>query len=126
MEITVQIKYLHISPKKIKALGNILVGLKPVDAINRLTLQSGKGEKLLLSAIKSAVANAQNNSKLDPGGLKIKTIEILKGPFMKRWQPVSRGIAHQIKKRMSHIKVTLVKTVNDKVLKLEEPKKGSK
>lgn len=107
MEITVQIKYLHVSPKKIKALGHILVGMKPVDAINRLTLQSGKGEKLLLSALKSSVANAQNNLKLDPVLLKIKTIEILKGPFMKRWQPVSRGIAHQIKKRMSHIKVTL-------------------
>lgn len=107
MNITAEIRYLHISQKKIKALGHILVGMKPEDAINRLTLQSGKGEKLLLSALKSAVANAQNNLKLDPVFLKIKTIEILKGPFMKRWQPVSRGIAHQIKKRMSHIKVTL-------------------
>lgn len=126
MNITAEIKYLHISPKKIKALGHVLVGLAPVDAINRLTLQRGKREKLLLSAIKSAAANAQNNFKLDPRALKIKTIEILKGPFMKRWQPVSRGIAHQIKKRMSHIKVTLVKTANGKNQKLGEAKKGSK
>ena len=126
MEITVQIKYLHISPKKIKALGHVLVGLSPVDAINRLTLQRGKGEKLLLSAIKSALANATNNLKLDPKGLKIKTIEVLKGPFMKRWQPVSRGIAHQIKKRMSRLKVTIIKTTIEKNQKLDISKKGSK
>lgn len=126
MEITVQIKYLHISPKKIKALGHVLVGLSPVDAINRLTLQRGKGEKLLLSAIKSALANATNNLKLDSGALKIKTIEVLKGPFMKRWQPVSRGIAHQIKKRMSHLKITIIKTTIEKNQKLDISKKGSK
>ncbi len=104
----------------------MLVGLSPVDAINRLTLQRGKGEKLLLSAIKSALANATNNLKLDPKGLKIKTIEVLKGPFMKRWQPVSRGIAHQIKKRMSHLKVTIIKTTIEKNQKLDISKKGSK
>lgn len=107
MDITAQIKYLHASPKKMKALGRIVVGLTPSDAMDKLLFTSGKAPRLLLSAIKSASVNAQNNHKLDISTLKIKTVQILKGPTMKRWQPVSRGMAHQIKKRMTHITVVL-------------------
>lgn len=123
MEIIAQIKYLRTSPKKLKALGNIVVGLKPTDAIDRLLLVSGKGAKLLLSAIKSAQANAKNNLKLDESLLTIKTVEVGKGPIMKRWQPVSRGMAHQIKKRMTHLKVVLTQKSDEPVKKLEKPKK---
>lgn len=110
MDITAQIKYLHLSPKKMKALGRIVVGLTPSDAMDKLLFTSGKAPRLLLAAIKSASVNAQNNHKLDIATLKIKTVQILKGPTMKRWQPVSRGMAHQIKKRMTHVKVTLEET----------------
>lgn len=110
MDITAEIKYLHISPKKMKALGKIVVGLTPTDAIDRLRMSSSKGAKLLLQAIKSVQANAKNNLKLNESSLKIKTISVLKGPVMKRWQPVSRGMAHQIKKKMTHLKVTLEET----------------
>lgn len=123
MNITAEIKYLHISPKKMKALGRIVVGLAPADAIDRLLLASGKGTKLLLQAIKTAQADAQNNLKLDISSLKIKTVMVLKGPAMKRWQPVARGMAHQIKKRMSHLKVVLTQKEGSTVKKLEMPKK---
>lgn len=118
MNIIAEIKYLHISPKKIKALGKIVVGLSPTDAIDRLLLVSGKGARLLMQVIKSAQASAKNNFKLDENLLKIKTVVVLKGPAMKRWQPVSKGMAHSIKKRMSHIKVIL----EDKALSHKLPK----
>lgn len=123
MEISAQIKYLHISPKKMKALGRIVVGLTPADAIDRLLLASGKGAKLLLQAIKSAQANAKNNLKLNEAALRIKTVSVLKGPAMKRWQPVSRGMAHQIKKRMAHLKVVLIQKEADTDKKAQLPKK---
>lgn len=110
MNVTADIRYIHISPKKMKALGRSVVGLAPNDAIDRLNLTSGKGARLLMKVIKSAQSNASNNSKLDPALLKIKTVETGKGPMMKRWQPVSKGMAHSIKKRMTHLKVTLVET----------------
>lgn len=123
MEITAQVKYLHISPKKMKALGAIVVGLKPTDAIDRLLLVSGKGARLLMEVVKSALASAKNNFKLDETRLKIKTVMVLKGPAMKRWQPVSRGMAHSIKKRMTHLKVVLISKEADVVKRLEKPKK---
>mgnify|MGYP000518932942 CR=1 FL=1 len=107
METTAYIKYLRISPKKIKPLVSLLVGMQPSQAIEKLLFDGSKGAKFLADAISSAFANAKNNLKLDPNKLKIKTIEVFKGPFFKRWQPVSRGMAHQIKKRTTHIKVIL-------------------
>lgn len=115
MDIVAQKKYLHISVKKLKALAKMVVGLSPDEAIDRLILSTDKGARLLCQAIKSVREDAKNNFKLDAKSLRIKTVEILKGPLMKRWQPVARGMAHQIKKRMSHIKVTL-----------EETKRGNK
>lgn len=107
MDIKAEIKYLRISPKKIKALAKKLVGLTPREAIDRLSLLGTKGAGLLVKSIESAKANAINNLKLGENTLRIKTIMILKGPFLKRWQPVSKGIAHQIKKRMAHLRVVL-------------------
>jgi len=44
--------------------------------------------------------------------LAFKTIDIMDGPTYKRFQPVSRGMAHSIMKRTSHIRVEL-KEVNN-------------
>lgn len=107
MESVAYIKYLRISPKKIKSLGGTVVGLDPSEAIERLLIVGSKGSRILAQVVKSALANATNNFKLDTSSLRVKSVEVLKGPFLKRWQPVSRGIAHQIKKRMTHIKVVL-------------------
>ena len=124
MDITAQIKYLKMSPKKLKALGKIVVGLTSQDALDKLAFQSNKGARLLLQAIKSAQADAVNNLKLDVSSLKVKTVEILKGPAMKRWQPVSRGMAHSIKKRMAHIKVVLESKASQTAKKLIKSKEG--
>lgn len=113
MKSSVYIKYLRYSPKKLRELGRAVVGLAPSDAINRLSVLSNKGARLLASAVKSAVSNHTNNLKQDKSSLRIKTVEILKGPNFKRWQPVSRGMAHQIKKRTVHIKVTLEEAKHD-------------
>jgi len=107
METRSLIKYLRISPKKIKSLSHLTVGLSPDKAVDRLMFMSGKASVLLSASIKSAKANAVNNLKLNPDKLIIKKIITGKGPIFKRWQPVARGGAHQIKKRTTHLTVEL-------------------
>lgn len=107
MEAISYIRYLRSSPRKLREWAKVLHGLSPQVAISRLTLKSDKAGRLLILAVKSAMANATNNKKAVEANLRIKTIEIGKGPMFKRWQPVSRGMAHSIKKRTSHIKVVL-------------------
>lgn len=100
-------KYLRISPRKAKLIADSLSGMSPVTALAQLKLMAKHGAKLFDDVIASAIANAKQkgaNEQL----LKIASIEVTAGPGMKRWQAVSRGMAHSYKKKMSHIKVTLV------------------
>src|SRR3989344_9176263 len=101
MESITYIKYLRISPKKVKELAKMTRKLSPQEAINKLLFNSNKASRILVSIIKTALANATKNLKFDEAKLRIKTIETGKGPSFKRWNPVSRGMAHSIKKRTS-------------------------
>jgi len=118
MEATSHQKYLRVSPKKIKFLTRLTTGLTVDKAVSQLEFMPGHAPKLLAAAIKSAKANAVNNLKLNSTNLIIKEVITGKGPFFKRWQPVSRGMAHSIKKRTTHITV--------KVGEKEEFKKENK
>lgn len=111
MESTSYHKYLRISPKKIKVLCRLTVGLSPDIAASRLLFIGGKAPKLLSAVIKSAKSNAVNNLKLNSDNLIIKEVVVGKGPHFKRWQPVSRGSAHSIKKRTTHLRVTVAEKI---------------
>lgn len=115
MEAVAYTKYIRISPKKIRFLARSIKGLTPVEARNRLLFVTSKAARILSDNIKIAEANAVNNLKLNKSALSIKTIEIGKGPFFKRWQAVSRGMAHQIKKRTTHVKVVIEEIQKEEV-----------
>lgn len=66
-----------------------------------------KGRHPLATLLNSAVANASNNFKLDKDSLVVKEIRVDQGFVLKRFRPVSRGSAHPIKKRTSHVSITL-------------------
>lgn len=122
MNTTAELRYSRISPKKIKVWGAAIVGLVPQIAVDRLSLSGNKAARILQRLVVSAMANAKNNAKLDISKMKVQSVEILKGPAFKRFQPVSRGMAHQIKKKTSHIRVVLHE-VEGKKLKPVEIKK---
>jgi large subunit ribosomal protein L22 len=120
MQAAATIKYIRTSPKKLRELAKAARGLSPNQAIDRLNLQGTKAGKLLAKAIISARNNATNNSRLS-SALLIKTIEIGKGPTFKRFRPVSRGMAHEIKKRTAHIRVTVEEVlVNGQPVRAEQ------
>ncbi len=55
----------------------------------------------------SAVANAENNDGLDPEELYVSACFADEGPTLKRWRPRARGRATRIRKRTSHLSITL-------------------
>ncbi|KKS96016.1 MAG: 50S ribosomal protein L22, large subunit ribosomal protein L22 [Candidatus Gottesmanbacteria bacterium GW2011_GWA2_43_14] len=119
MEATSYTRYIRISPKKIKSLAKLTVGLPVSAALDRLSLTAGKPGQLLIKAIASAKANAVNNLKLSEKNLVIREVSIEKGPFFKRFQPVARGMAHSYKKRTSHLKIRVAeKEVKEEVKKV--------
>lgn len=109
MEIKAESKYARISPRKARLVAEKIKNLPLKDALENLAFLRKRTAKPILKTLKSAIANATYNFKFKDEDLKIKSIEILKGPVLKRWRPVARGRTHPYKRRTSHIKVVLTK-----------------
>ena len=105
--VKAQAKWIRISPRKARKV-LALVRKKPAsEALRLLKFMSQKGARIVEKVIKSAIANAKNNYKLDEAKLVVDTAYIDEGPIFKRWQPRARGRAYPIKKRTSHVTVFL-------------------
>ena len=116
--VTAIAKNVKVSPKKTRFLADQIRKMDPAQALAILDFTVKSSSHPLKKAIASAVANAKNNLGLDEASLKFKTISIEEGPVVKRFRAVSRGRAHAILKRSSHIKITL----EGDVMKKEAPK----
>ncbi len=116
MLIKAEQKYIRTSPRKLRLIAQVMAKMSPTEALEQLKFLNKRAAKPLLKVVKQAVANATNNNKLKLENLKFKQIEILAGSIQKRWRAVSRGRAHEIFKRTSHIKVILEdKSSNTKI-----------
>src|SRR5690606_9704634 len=98
-------KYISQSPRKMRLVADMIKKMKVDAAVTQLKFSTKRAADVMGKVINQAKSNAVNNSGVSEGSLKIKTIDIMEGPTYKRWNPVSRGRAHSILKRTSHIKV---------------------
>ncbi len=109
MEIKAELKFARISPRKARLVAANLHKMRLDEALTQLEFSEKKAAGLIKSVLNSAIANAKNNFGINKEDLVIKQVDVLPGPFYKRWRAVSRGAAHLYKKRTSHIKVILTK-----------------
>ena len=107
MEIIAKSKYIRTSPRKLRLIVRGLEKISLTQALISLEQLGKKASLPLRETIRSAVANAKNNFSLGEEVLRIKELKIEEGPTYKRFRAVSRGRAHSIKKRTSHIMVVL-------------------
>ena len=106
MEYQAQAKYLHCSPRKVRLVADAIRKLSLSAALAQLAVWPKAAAGPVREIIASAIANAKQTGASDEK-LRFKSIEVMGGPVMKRWQAVSRGMAHAYKKRMTHIKIVL-------------------
>jgi large subunit ribosomal protein L22 len=107
MEITAKSRSIRISSRKVRLVADVIRNKTATQALNALALIKKRGSGVLYTALKSAIANAINNTKLKEDSLFIKSIEVDQGPFIKRFRPSTRGRVHPYKKRSSHISIVL-------------------
>ena len=105
MEVQAVGKYLRISPRKLTPVAALVRRKKAGEALKYLRFVNKRGARFVTDVLKSAISNAKNNFDLPEEELVIKKIEVGKGPMLKRWRAASRGRAHQVLKRTSHLKV---------------------
>ena len=107
MEIIAFSKSVRISPRKTRLVADAVRKMSIANALNSLSIVRQRSAIALYKTLKSAVANAKNNAKLDEENLIIKAIDVSEGPAFKRFRPSTRGRVHPYKKRTSNIKVVL-------------------
>lgn len=113
-EIKAKSKWIKIAPRKLDRVVKTVRGMMALKAIDTLKFMPQKGARILEKVIKSAIANAKNNFKMDEVSLKISQAFVTKAITMKRWQPRARGRIFPIQKRTSHLTV-LIKSTEEKV-----------
>ena len=102
-------KYIRISPSKARVVMDVVRGRSVPEAIAILENTPKAACAPLVRLINSAAANAENGKGLTKDELYVAEIRADAGPIYKRYQPVSKGRAHSIMKRTSHLTVVLDK-----------------
>ena len=107
MKYTARHRYADVGPRKIRQFADLIRGKNVDEALQLLRFYHNRGAKLLMAVVQSAYGNADDQENPDPDGLIVSECRVDGAPMFKRIQPRARGTAFQIKRRMSHIIVTL-------------------
>ena len=100
-------KYIRVSPRKAGDVAKLIRGKKVSEAKAILALSPRAAAKLVGKVLDSAVANAENNDNLDADDLWVVRAYADPGPTIKRFRPRAMGRASRIRKRTSHITVSV-------------------
>ena len=107
MQARAEAKNMRISPRKMKAIADLVRGKNVKDAQAILKFTPRKGAEIFLKVLNSAVANAENNFHMDVEALIVKEIYANQGPTLKRWNAGSMGRANPVLRRSSHVGVVV-------------------
>ena len=107
MQATAILKYIHLSPQKGRLVADQIRGLPVAQALEVLQFSGKKAAGPLRKAVESAIANAEHNEGADVDELRIASVCVDHGPTTKRWLARAKGRVARIKKRTSHITVTV-------------------
>ena len=100
-------KNLGVSPSKVRVVLNIIRGKDYNEALAILNNMPNVGAEYSVKVLESAGANAENNLGMNKANLYVAECYADGAATLKRFQPVSKGRAHSIKKRTSHITIIL-------------------
>jgi large subunit ribosomal protein L22 len=107
MEVRATAKFIRSSPRKVRLLLDVVRGKSVNEAVAVLRFMPQAAARDVLSVVKSAAANAENNFQMAPDDLVITSIYANEGPTFKRFRAKARGQGTRILKRTSHITVVV-------------------
>jgi large subunit ribosomal protein L22 len=106
MLVKAQVRYIRISPTKVRQILNLIKGKDVLEAEALLLNLNKRPKECLLKLLKSAIANAKQKG-YRPEQLYIQNVICNKGPMWKRYKAQAFGRANPILRRTSHIRIEL-------------------
>src|SRR6516162_8967663 len=100
-------RFADMSARKIRPFATLIRGRPADEALEALRFFPNKSARLLEQVLKSALGNAEDRGARNIDDLIVSESRVDGGPMMKRIMPRARGSAYVIKRRWSHIHITL-------------------
>ena len=105
--VRAQAKYVRTSARKARLVCDNIRGKDVEQARAILAFTPRAAAEAWSKLLESAVANAENNHELVGDELRILSVQADEGPTLKRFRPRAMGRATKIRKRTSHLTITL-------------------
>ena len=106
-ETKASLRGVHLSAQKGRLIADLFRGKKVDQALDILSFTPKKGAAIIKQVLESAIANAEHNDGADIDELKVSSIYVEKGTFMKRYSARAKGRGDRISKQTCHIYVTV-------------------
>ncbi len=100
-------RFVRIAPRKARQVVDLIRGKRVSDAQTILKFTPRFSAEIIGKVLNSAIANAENNFKLNRDRLVISEAYVDQGPTLKRFMPRAQGRASAIHKRTSHITIVV-------------------
>jgi large subunit ribosomal protein L22 len=100
-------RYARIGARKVRPLADLIRGKHADEALEILKYMPHRGARMLEKVLQSALGNAEDRRAPDLQNLMVIDARVDEGPMFKRVRPRARGMAFMIKRRMSHIRISL-------------------
>jgi ribosomal protein L22 len=105
--VSARARYVRTSARKARLVCDHIRDKDVEQARAILSFTPRGAAKPWLKLLESAIANAEHNHELVGDELKIASIHADEGPTLKRYRPRAMGRATRIRKRTSHLTITL-------------------
>jgi large subunit ribosomal protein L22 len=107
METRAILRGVRLSAQKARLVADQIRGM-PVDkALNVLTFSPKRSAGIIKKVLESAIANAEHNDGADVDELRVATIHVERGTFLRRFMPRAKGRSNRIMKPTCHIFLTV-------------------
>jgi len=100
-------RHVRVSATKARRVVNLVRGLPAREALTVLQFAPQAASEPVYKVLASAIANAENNERLDPDALLVAEAYVDEGPTLKRFRPRAQGRAYRIRKRTCHITIVV-------------------
>jgi large subunit ribosomal protein L22 len=107
MEVRAVSKYARLSADKARDLVRRMRGLPVNEALKIVDFSPRKAAVVIGKALRSAIANAENNRKLSVEDLRVTKAVIDEGPALRRYWARARGMVRPIRHRTCHVTIVL-------------------
>ena len=104
-------RHVRISPMKARRVVDLVRGMPAKEALTALQFAPQAASEQVYKVLASAMANAENNARLDPDSLLVRAAYVDEGPTLKRFRPRAQGRAYRIRKRTCHITIEVESVV---------------